>query len=55
VACGRGVFWDGAARREVAPGTVVFVAAGRPHRFEEFSDDFAVWVFFYGPAGGERP
>ena len=23
------------------------------HRFEEFSDDFLVWVFFYGPEGGE--
>jgi len=23
------------------------------HRFEEFSNDFAVWVFFYGPEGGE--
>ena len=23
------------------------------HRFEEFSSDFAVWVFFYGPLGGE--
>ena len=24
------------------------------HRFEEFSDDFATWVMFYGPEGGER-
>jgi hypothetical protein len=23
------------------------------HRFEEFSDDLAVWVIFYGPEGGE--
>lgn len=23
------------------------------HRFEEFSEDFATWVFFYGPEGGE--
>jgi hypothetical protein len=23
------------------------------HRFENFSDDLAVWVFFYGPEGGE--
>ena len=28
-------------------------AAGVEHRFENFSDDFAVWVFFYGPEGGE--
>jgi hypothetical protein len=25
----------------------------RAHRFEPFSPDFAVWVFFYGPEGGE--
>jgi hypothetical protein len=31
----------------------LFVAAGQTHRFEDFSDDFAVWVFFYGPDGGE--
>ena len=34
-------------------GTVAFVAAGETHRFEDLSDDFAVWVLFYGPDGGE--
>jgi quercetin dioxygenase-like cupin family protein len=34
-------------------GDALFVAAGRPHRFENFSDDFVVWVVFYGPEGGE--
>ena len=29
-------------------------AAGVVHRFEGFSEDFLVWVFFYGPEGGER-
>jgi hypothetical protein len=24
------------------------------HRFEAMSEDFATWVMFYGPAGGER-
>jgi hypothetical protein len=24
------------------------------HRFEEFSADFATWVMFWGPKGGER-
>ena len=48
------MFWDGEARRPVASGTLVFVAAGRPHRFEDFTPDFAVWVAFYGPEGGER-
>jgi hypothetical protein len=31
-----------------------FVAAGVPHRFESFSDDFATWVVFWGPRGGEH-
>jgi hypothetical protein len=53
VARGTGVFFDGTSRRPVAPGTFIFVAAGQVHRFEDFSDDFAVWVFFYGPRGGE--
>lgn len=55
VAQGQGVFWDGESRQPVSPGTLLFAAAGRPHRFEDFSPDFAVWVMFYGPAGGESP
>jgi len=39
---------------QVAPGDVLFVAAGVEHRFVDFSDDFAAWVFFYGPEGGEK-
>jgi hypothetical protein len=54
VARGRGVFFDGAARHAVEAGAFLFVAAGQPHRFEDFSADFAVWVFFYGPDGGEE-
>jgi mannose-6-phosphate isomerase-like protein (cupin superfamily) len=53
VARGAGQFFDGSERRAVAPGSFIFVAAGQPHRFEEFSGDFAVWVFFYGAEGGE--
>jgi hypothetical protein len=53
VARGAGTFWDGESRRPVEPGTFLFVAAGQAHRFETFSTDFAVWVFFYGPPGGE--
>ncbi|MDJ1499051.1 cupin domain-containing protein [Xanthocytophaga agilis] len=34
-------------------GDVIFVEAGRVHRFENFSDDFITWVIFYGPKGGE--
>lgn len=34
-------------------GDVFFVSAGTEHRFEDFSADFATWVVFWGPAGGE--
>jgi len=34
---------------------LLFVAAGTEHRFEDFSEDLAVWVVFYGPRGGEVP
>jgi hypothetical protein len=47
------VFFDGEDRHTVEGGSFLFVAAGQPHRFEDFSTDFAVWVFFYGPSGGE--
>jgi len=35
-------------------GDVLFAAAGVFHRFVDFSQDFAAWVFFYGPEGGEK-
>ena len=54
VAQGSGYFRNGSARHRFSPGDVLFVPAGVVHRFEEFSDDLAVWVFFYGPEGGER-
>lgn len=50
---GSGYFRNGGNRHRFAPGDVLFVPAQVPHRFEEFSDDLAVWVFFYGPEGGE--
>ena len=55
VASGRGWFVRGGERVPFETGDVLFVAAGDEHRFEEFSDDFATWVVFYGPEGGERP
>jgi mannose-6-phosphate isomerase-like protein (cupin superfamily) len=33
----------------VAPGDVLFAAAHVQHGFEYISEDFAVWVLFYGP------
>ncbi len=53
VARGSATFVDGDARAIVQRGAFIFVAAGRPHHFESMSADFAVWVFFYGPVGGE--
>lgn len=50
---GAGWFVNGADRHPFGPGDVLFVPAGVEHRFEEFTDDFAVWVIFYGPEGGE--
>jgi mannose-6-phosphate isomerase-like protein (cupin superfamily) len=41
-------------RSHFAAGDVFFVAAGVEHRFENFSRDFATWVVFWGPPGGER-
>lgn len=35
-------------------GDVLFVPAGMEHRFINFSTDFATWVIFYGPSGGEK-
>jgi mannose-6-phosphate isomerase-like protein (cupin superfamily) len=50
---GEGFFVNGPVRHHFGPGDVLFVPAGIVHRFEEFTDDLAVWVFFYGPEGGE--
>jgi mannose-6-phosphate isomerase-like protein (cupin superfamily) len=53
VISGSGTFLHGDARSPFGPGDVLFVRAGIAHRFEEFTTDFATWVFFYGPEGGE--
>ena len=53
VAQGSGWFVNGQNRHRFAPQDVLFVPAGVVHRFEAFSDDLQVWVFFYGPEGGE--
>ncbi len=53
VAQGSGEFVCGATRETFQSNDVLFVAAGVSHRFENLTDDFAVWVFFYGPEGGE--
>ncbi len=53
VVTGTGDFVNGAERHPFGPGDVLFVPAGVEHRFENFTDDFATWVIFYGPEGGE--
>jgi mannose-6-phosphate isomerase-like protein (cupin superfamily) len=53
IARGTGEFINGETRQSFEAGDFLFAAAGEIHRFENFSDDFAVWVLFYGPEGGE--
>ena len=58
VATGHGTVVSGAGeaqleRRSFGPGDAIFVPAGHVHRFVDFSDDFAAWVVFWGPRGGE--
>ena len=53
VAAGSGTFFCDGKRESFATGDFLFVPAGVEHRFENFTDDLAVWVFFYGPDGGE--
>lgn len=48
VARGSGKFRAGDRVEPFAPGALVYVAAHQTHRFEDFSDDFAAWVVFYG-------
>lgn len=55
VVSGSGTFVHGDRRDPFSPGDFLFAAAGVVHRFENFTDDLAVWVLFYGPEGGERP
>ena len=55
VIAGSGWFVNGESRERFAAHDVLFVPAGVVHRFEDFGDDFATWVVFYGPEGGEAP
>ena len=55
IARGRGVLFHDGRREPFEAGDFIFVAAGVEHWFEDFTDDFAVWVMFYGPQGGEVP
>jgi gentisate 1,2-dioxygenase len=47
IARGSGTFELSGERRPFFTGDVIYVAAHAVHRFVEFSDDFAAWVFFW--------
>ena len=51
---GKGEFFNNGEQFSFSPGDVLFVPAGIEHRFENFTEDFATWVIFYGPNGGEN-
>jgi mannose-6-phosphate isomerase-like protein (cupin superfamily) len=55
VVSGSGEFLNGGVRTRVETGDILFVPARVEHRFENFTDDFATWVLFWGPQGGEKP
>ena len=54
ITTGSGTFLYDGTSMSVKPGDLLFVPAGVEHRFENFTDDFATWVLFYGPIGGEN-
>jgi len=53
VICGRGVLLHDGQRDSLQSGDLLFVAAGTEHRFEDFTDNLAARIVFYGPCGGE--
>ena len=53
IVSGSGQFYNGGVTVRFQAGDFLFVPAGVEHRFEDFTDDFATWVLFYGPVGGE--
>lgn len=53
IAAGSGTFVMDESEQPFETGDALFVPAGVEHRFVDFSEDFAAWVIFYGPEGGE--
>lgn len=50
VASGSGFYRvEDGERVAVGPGSLCFCAAGRVHGFEDISEDFSIWIIFYGP------
>jgi mannose-6-phosphate isomerase-like protein (cupin superfamily) len=54
IASGTGQFVRNGEVVFFSTGDVLFVPAGMEHRFQNFSEDFATWVIFYGESGGEK-
>ena len=53
VVSGEGHFRCNGVLSPCRAGDLIFAPAHAEHRFEDFSEDFATWVLFYGPEGGE--
>jgi mannose-6-phosphate isomerase-like protein (cupin superfamily) len=54
IASGSGTFLRDGEHVQYNKGDILFVPAGMEHRFENFTEDFATWVIFYGKEGGEK-
>ena len=52
---GGGVLIHDGKRDSFESGDLLFVAAGREHHYEDFTEDLALWRVFYGARGGEVP
>jgi mannose-6-phosphate isomerase-like protein (cupin superfamily) len=55
VMSGTGWFVNGPDRHRFGPGDVLFVPAGVPHRFQQFTDDLTVWAILCSPQGRGVP
>ena len=53
IASGSSQFYRNREVINCSKGDVLFVPAKMEHRFMNFSNDFATWVIFYGPACDE--
>lgn len=54
IASGQSEFYRDGEIVECSKGDILFVPAAMEHRFMNFTNDFATWVIFYGPDGGEK-
>jgi len=53
VISGSGNFYCNGQTVSFTHGDFLFVPAHAEHRFLNFTNDFSIWVFFYGKKGGE--